>query len=163
MENDTVNLVGSPSKPALLYVAQNGLELRLGTGNVRNLRDGHVQATPKESTKMRRRVRELIRLPVPLVKSNKDAHVMLARGHLDRGTRKFGRDLVEASGRESPLGAADVESADGGVVGGLLGQVGYPDQVFGARLEWVLRDGEGDGRDILGRTGAGAGLARFYT
>lgn len=72
---------------------------------------------------MRSRVLELVRLVVTLLQADKDTKVVLAGGDLDSGAGELGRDLVETSCLQSLLGAADIKSADRGVMRGLLCKV----------------------------------------
>lgn len=71
---------------------------------------------------------ELVCLPISLVQCDEDAHVVLARQHLDRGACELGGDLVETSSGDTLLGAGDVKCADWRVMRGLLGEVGDADE-----------------------------------
>jgi hypothetical protein len=70
---------------------------------------------------------ELVCLVVAFLEGNEDAKIVLARGDSDGRASEFGTYLVIAPRMDALFGTADVESANGRMVGGLLGEVGYPD------------------------------------
>lgn len=154
-KHNSINLVGRPAQPALLDVVQDDLDLGLGAGEVGHVADRDAQAAAQDTAEMRRRVRQLVLLAVAAVEGDEDAHVVLARQDLDRGTGELGRDLVETAGANALLGAGDVEGADGRVVRSLLGQVGDADRCLVGGGAGVLRDGDGDGRRVLFALGGG--------
>lgn len=152
-EDDALHLVGASTEPAIIVVVEDRLELGLWACDVGHIAHGHAQGAPKDAAKMGSRVLQLICFMIATLHSNEDTQVVLARHHLDRGARKLGRDLVEALGMKALLGAADVESADWRVVGGLFCEVRNTDW-----LGWVgdgLRDGDGRGGTGVARTQTG--------
>lgn len=123
LEDDALDAIRRAAEPPSLNVVQDRLELGLRARNVRHLTDADAQASPEDATEMRRGMSEAIRLTAALFERDENAEVVLARQHAHTSTRELCRNLVEAAGREAPLGTADVECAYGRVVGGLLGQV----------------------------------------
>lgn len=159
-ENDAVDLVGGAAQPALLDVVENGLDLGLGAGNVGCVADGDAKGAAEDAAEMGSGVGELVLFAVAAVEGDEDAKVVLAGEDLDRGAGKLGGNLVKAASADAALGAGNVESADGRVVGGLLGQVGDGERL-GVVGGAVLRGGERQGRGILVALGAlDARLAR---
>lgn len=102
---------------------QDDLDLGLGAGDVSHLTDRDAQGSAKKTTQVSRGVRKLVCLAVALIKTDKDAHVVLAGEDLDRGASELGRDLIETAGGDALLGAGDVESANRRVMGCLFGEV----------------------------------------
>lgn len=161
-EDDALDLVGGAAKPALLDVAEDGLEAGLGAGDVGGVANGDAEGAAEDAAEVGGGVSELVLFAVALVELDEDAEVVLAGEDLNRGAGELGGDLVKAAGADAALGAGDVEGADGRVVRGLLGQVG-DGEGLGVVGGAVLRRGEGDGGGVLvaldRRLGRGGALA----
>jgi hypothetical protein len=122
-ENHTVDLVSRSTQPTFLNVVQNDLDLRLGAAYVGELADRDTEGASQETTEMSSRVRKLVFLTITLLEGDEDTHIVLSRKHFDGCARELGRDLVKATGGQTPLGAGNVESADGRMVGSLFGEI----------------------------------------
>lgn len=102
---------------------QDNLDLGLGASDVGHLANRDTESSSENTAKVRGWVGELVSLAVALVKSDKDAHVVLAREDLYRRASKLGRDLIETASGDALFGAANVEGADGRVMGCLFGEI----------------------------------------
>ena len=121
-ENDAIHNVDG-SRPTLVAVVEDALDLGLGTRDVALLTHCDVQAAPEEATEVRIWMCELVGLLVALLEGDEDAEVVLAGHDFDARAGKPCRELVEAFGAEAPLGTADVEGRDGWMVRGLFCKV----------------------------------------
>jgi hypothetical protein len=115
-EDDAFHFVRGPTKPPLVEVVQDRLELRLRAGDVGHIADRYAQGAPENAAQVRRRVRQLVCFVVAPLYRDEDAQIVLSRHDFDGSARKLGRDLIEALGVDALLGAADIECADGRVV-----------------------------------------------
>lgn len=140
-KDDALDLVGGAAQPALVVVAENRLELRLGACDVRHIANRHIERTPEEPPEMGSRVLELVGLVVSLVDRDKDSEVVLPRHHLDRRSGELGHDLVKSASVDPLFGAIDVKGAHGGVVRRLLRQVANADWLGRVRRHFGDRHG----------------------
>lgn len=92
---------------------------------------------------------ELVSLVVPLLKTNEDAEIVLAGVDANTGASELGRDLVEASGSKAAFGTVDGIGANGWVMRGLFGEIGYSDRFRGRSSDGVVGDREGEGRSVF--------------
>lgn len=77
---------------------------------------------------------QLVFLIVPRCDIDEYAEVVSAGGDSNRSSSKFCANLIKASRKDTFLRAVDVEGRYGGVVRGLLGQIGYNRPFRYARL-----------------------------
>jgi hypothetical protein len=84
---------------------------------------------------------QLVLLAVPVLQLDKDAQIMGSRRHSYACSSELCTDLVVSSGDNALLGAVDIESGDGRVVGGLFREVRNLDFIFAGGTSCTARWG----------------------